>query len=293
MNRCLRLDPHLIVVDNASGDEPESAARQWRGPTTFIALDENVGYGAANNIGVERAATEGIVLLNPDTELLDDGLEALVAAALSRTAIIGPRILNPDGSLQPSASGPPVGIWPWVGAIVPGAIAPRVLAAHTEPWRIRSPVRVTWLAGACLAAPRQVLRRLGPFDPAIELYGEDMDLGLRTRPLGIECIFAPQLATIRHVGGASAARRFDDAEERARKAGNRRAVIVRAYGARAERRGWRADRLRLALRIAAKRLLGRDAGRDRRELNALRATRQSPALGAAPAEPATGRPARS
>jgi GT2 family glycosyltransferase len=110
----------LIVVDNASSDDPSEAVRAWRGERRLIALERNVGFGAAANAGVEAARHEGVVLLNPDTVLLDPSLGGLVELALSRGVLAGPRLLNPDRSPQPSASGPPVGIWPWMSAVVPG-----------------------------------------------------------------------------------------------------------------------------------------------------------------------------
>ncbi|HVE67698.1 MAG TPA: glycosyltransferase, partial [Solirubrobacteraceae bacterium] len=181
-----------------------------------------------------------------------------------------PRLLETDGSVQPSAEGPPVGAWPWVGAAVPGALAPRAVAARTEPWRLERSVRVSWLTGACLAAPRDTLLALGPFDERIELYGEDMDLGLRAAQAGVESWFCPDVARVVHHGGASTARRYDAEEQAALKARTRRAAVRRAYGDRAARNARRAETLRFALRAAGKRALRRDPERDRRDLRATR-----------------------
>ncbi|MDX6698738.1 MAG: N-acetylglucosaminyl-diphospho-decaprenol L-rhamnosyltransferase [Solirubrobacteraceae bacterium] len=263
--------PELVVVDNASDDDPEAAARRWAGgPVEFVRLERNLGFGAASNEGVRRASRDVVVLLNPDTELVDSSLDALAAEAARRGAIVGPRLLESDGSVQPSAEGPLVGVWPWVGALVPGAVQPSALAARTEPWRLERSLPVSWLTGACLAAPRDVLLSLGPFDADIELYGEDTDLGLRARAAGVESWFCPDVARVVHHGAASTSRRFGDDERAERKARNRRAAIRRAYGDRAERRARRADTLRFGLRAAAKRALRRDAERDRRDLRAVR-----------------------
>lgn len=270
MRRHLRSSPRLVVVDNASDDDPEAAARGWSGDVDFVRLDRNAGFGAASNEGVRRATGEVVVLLNPDTELVDSSLDDLVAEAARRRAIVGPRLLEGDGRVQPSAEGPPVGPWPWVAAAIPGALQPRALVARTEPWRLERSVRVSWLTGACLAAPRDALLALGPFDEDIELYGEDMDLGLRAADAGVESWFCPDVARVVHHGGASTARRYDADERAALKARNRRAAIRRAHGERAARNAGRAETLRFALRAAAKRALGRDPGRDRRDLRATR-----------------------
>ena len=281
MNRHLGDEPELVVVDNASDDDPGPVAEAWRGPTRVIGLEANRGYGAAANVGVAEAEGDAVVTLNPDTELLDAGLGNLAAFALERCALVGPRLRNPDGSPQPSASGPPVGAWPWVGAVVPGALAPRPLRARTEPWRLDDAVRVAWLTGACVAGPRDALLELGPFDPALEMYGEDLDLGLRAGRAGIESWFCPATATVLHHGGASSALRYEDGPAPVI-ALTRRAVVKRAYGATRERRGWLAQRLNLRLRIIAMQALGRNAERERIALAAALSAARPPELPAAP-----------
>jgi GT2 family glycosyltransferase len=277
MNRHLRGGEELIVVDNASDDDPEAAAREWRGPAVFERLDGNEGFGAASNAGVRLAKGEAVVLLNPDTVLLDESLHDLAAVALERRALAGPRLLWPDGSTQPSASGPVGGVWPWIGAIVPGALQPRALRARTEPWRLDATARVAWLTGACIAAPRDLLIRLGPFDPAIHLYGEDMDLGLGAAAADVPSLFCPDVSRVVHEGGASSAR-LGSGETAARVATSRRAVLRRALGPRRERRAWLAQRLNLRLRAMAKRALGRDNARERTALEAVRAAVAVPEL---------------
>jgi N-acetylglucosaminyl-diphospho-decaprenol L-rhamnosyltransferase len=269
--------PHgaeLVVVDNASSDDPAAAARTWPGERRFIGLERNVGFGAAANSGVEAAGGEGVVLLNPDTVLLDARIANLVELALRRRALAGPRLLNPDRSTQPSASGPPVGAWPWIGALVPGRIQPASLRARTEPWRLDRTLRVAWLTGACVAAPRSALLELGPFDASIHMYAEDMDLCLRAARAGVPSYFCPDVCRIVHLGGASAATLYPEGSERTI-AANRRAVLERVYGGRRERSAWLAHRLNLRLRLIAKRALGCDARRERAALEAARAARSA------------------
>jgi GT2 family glycosyltransferase len=263
------LDPahELVVVDNASDDDPEAEVARWAGPARFERLDRNRGFGAASNAGVALASSDAVVLVNPDVELLDDGLEALSRMAAEAGALVGPRLLNPDRSPQPSASGPVVGAWPWVGAIVPGAIQPAPVRARTEPWRLERTTEVAWLTGACIAAPRATMEKLGPFDPAIELMSEDLDLGLRASKAGIPSLFAPEACSVVHHGRTALVRRFDDAGL-ALALRNRRAAIARRYGRRRERRAWRAHLLRLRLRSAAKRALRGDREDELAEIHA-------------------------
>ena len=289
MNRHLDGSQELIVVDNASTDQPGEAASGWKGAGRFVELGENAGFGVASNRGVAEAGGEVVVLLNPDTELLDDGLDRLAAEARRTGGLVGPRVLEADGSVQPSASGPEIGVWPWVRAVVPAALQPPAVVARTEPYRLGRPTAVTWLTGACIAAPTTVLRSLGPFDPGLHMYGEDVDLGLRAGGAGIGVRFDPTLCRVVHHGQGSSVR-VHGTREGWRPTGtlNWRAALRRAYGPRRERLAWRALRLNLRLRLLAKSLAGRATERDRAALEAAIAADPPPELGAPPFRPGAG-----
>jgi len=279
MNRHLDGGQELVVVDNASTDSPQQAAAGWKGEQRFIGLGENRGFGAASNVGVENASADATVLLNPDTELLDDGLDRLAAEALRLRGLIGPRVLNPDGSIQPSASGPEVGPWPWVRARVPAALQPASIKARTEPYRLERPVEVTWLTGACIAGPTDVLARLGPFDPALHMFGEDIDLGLRAAAGGVSSWLDPRACRIVHHGQGSSTLAYGSREGwRSTGTLNWRAALRRAYGPRREWLGWLALRVNLRLRLVAKTLLGRAGDRDRAAVEAVESARPVPEL---------------
>ena len=279
MNRHLDGAQELVVVDNASTDSPAEVAADWKGAHRFIALDENVGFGAASNVGVREATGEATVLLNPDTELLDDGLDRLAAEALRLRGLVGPRVLNPDGSIQPSASGPEVGPWPWVRALVPAAVQPDAIRVRTEPYRAERPLEVTWLTGACIAGPTDVLARLGPFDPALHMFGEDIDLGLRAAADGVRSRLDPVACRIVHHGQGSSTLAYGSREGwRPTGTLNWRAALRRAYGPRREWLGWLALRVNLRLRLIAKTLLGRAGDRDRAAVEAVLSARPVPEL---------------
>jgi N-acetylglucosaminyl-diphospho-decaprenol L-rhamnosyltransferase len=279
MNEHLTGDQELIVVDNASSDDPEAALAEWKGAGRFIALDSNVGFAAGSNRGVAEATAEVSVLLNPDTELVDAGLDRLATVAAELDGLVGPRVVNSDGSIQASASGPEVGIWPWVRALLPGAAQPTGLLAHTEPYRLERRTPVSWLTGACIAGPTRIMRRLGPFDPALHMFGEDVDLGLRASAAGVQSWFDPEACRIVHHGQGSSTLVYGSREGwRPTGTVNWRAALRRAYGARREYLGWMALRLNLRLRLAAKTLLGRASDRDREAVRAASAARPVPEL---------------
>ncbi len=93
--------PELIVVDTGSTDDGAQIARE--NDATVIDRPDNPGFGTANNVAIEHVANEVCVLLNPDIEVLDAGLLDLVGLARQRRALLVPRLLNADGSIQRSA----------------------------------------------------------------------------------------------------------------------------------------------------------------------------------------------
>jgi GT2 family glycosyltransferase len=284
MNEHLDGTQELVVVDNASEDHPAEAAKRWKGPVEFIQTGENLGFGVGSNVGTAKARGPAVVLLNPDTELRDNGLDRLAAMVLERRVLGGPRMLNPDGTEQASASGPEVGAWPWIRAVLPGALTPGAIVARTEPWRVEHDVQVSWITGACVAGPTDVLRKLGPFDPALHMYGEDLDLGLRAADAGIPSIFSPGSAEIVHHGGGSSSLTYGTAEGwKPMGAIQWRAVLRRTYGGRREARAWRALRLNLALRVWAKRALRWNHASDEASRGAIVSATDVPELPPAPA----------
>ncbi len=284
MNSHLGSYVELIVVDNASSDEPERVARAWKGNGAYLQLASNHGFGTAVNVGVGVASCDAVVVLNADTELVDGSLASLAAFALQERAIVGPRVLNRNGSVQPSASGPPVGPWPWLRAILPAGTGPRWMVSRLHPWCLSDPTEVAWLTGCCLAAPREALRALGPFDHSIHMYGEDLDLGIRAHQAGMPVILAPDLCALIHDGKGSSSAVYRDLG-RAQAGINGRLVLRRAYGGRREWLAWIAERMSLALRSRAKMLLGRDSDWERLVAAGLREARPVSTLPASPETP--------
>src|SRR2546423_122027 len=83
-----------------------------------------------------------------------------------------------------------------VNALFPAILLPRPLRFRCEPWRAPRTREVAWLTGACIAARRELLLELGPFDEKMHLFSEDMDLGMRARERRIRSVFAPDVARV-------------------------------------------------------------------------------------------------
>jgi N-acetylglucosaminyl-diphospho-decaprenol L-rhamnosyltransferase len=157
------------------------------------------------------------------------------------------------------------------GALAHAPLLPPVLRDRLEPYRARSARTVGWAIAACLAASTALLRRLGPFDPAIHLFAEDMELCLRARGAGVPTVLHPHVR-LRHAGGHSTLRRGEPFELLARR---RREVIAATRGRRALRADDAAQALTFATRAAGHALLGGDSRRPRAQLAALRRVRRS------------------
>ena len=261
--------PEVICVDSGSADDgPAIAARAG---AHVIPLDGNPGFGAASNAGVAAAGGECCVLLNPDTRLVDDGLLRLAAVASEERAILAPRLLNPDGSLQRSAHPVPGGIGSLAGAAVPPRLLPQALTIGLEPFRSGVPVVVGWAIGACLVASTTLLRELGPFDPGAFLYAEDLDLCLRARAAGAPVIYRPDVEVI-HEGGHSTEATIEEIPRLAMQARRRREVVESQLGPAAARR----DDLAEAATYGLRALVGRRRRENLAKLQALRAAQKSP-----------------
>ncbi len=265
----------VVVVDSGSRDGGVAAARAWAGDATVVEL-ANVGFGRAANAGVAAVRTPACAVLNPDVELVDGSLAALAEEALRPGAperLLAPLVLRADGTRQDSVHGEPVSPAAALTALVPPAALPAALRRRVQPWRADAPRPVAWAVGCCVGAATATLARLGPFDERIFLYGEDLELGLRARDLGVQTWWWPHARVVHHEAHAS--RRAFGGEPFELRARQRRAVVAERRGARAARGDDALQLATFASRAALKRALRRPAGRERRQLAALRRSRRA------------------
>jgi GT2 family glycosyltransferase len=263
--------PQLIVVDAGSADDGPEIAAAW-GAEVVAAGD--VGFGAANNLGVQRVAGSVTLLLNPDVVVHDASIvERLARHARREDALHVPRLLNPDGTVQRSAHPVPGRPAALVPAVLHPRVLPRTLRLHADPWRDEGDERrVGWAIAAALAARTGTLRRLGPFDAGQFLFFEDLDLCLRARAAGLPTLLHPNL-TLEHRGGHSTGPAYGG-EPHELLARRRRAVVGANLGRRAVAVDDAAQALTFATRAAARAIVRRNAGRERAQLRALRAARR-------------------
>lgn len=198
----------VIVVDNASTDGSAAAIARDFPMVRLITLDTNLGFARANNLAALQANGSFLLLLNPDTVALPNALiELWNFAQFWPTAVIwGGRIVGPDGSLNPRSCKRRPTLWSvfciasGLAAVWPGS---RFFNPEAMPGWERDEMRhVDIVIGCFLMIRRDDWKRLGGFDPAYFMYGEDADLCLRAAKLGGRPAITPR-AVIMHDEGAS------------------------------------------------------------------------------------------
>jgi hypothetical protein len=199
----------LMVIDNYSRDGTVEWLRRKHPEARLVVNTRNYGFAAAANQGLRASLGAYPVVLNPDTVILKGSLSALLdyARRNPEAGIIGPRVLNPDGSLQPSRRR-----FPTYSNILFARKSPLSKLAPQNPWTrwnlmaevdSRKAQTVEALAGVCLLLNRRMLDRIGLFDEGFFMYLEDIDLCYRARRAGWRTDFIPEAGIIHRWGASS------------------------------------------------------------------------------------------
>jgi len=178
---------------------------------TLIEPHANLGFGRANNLAYRHSTGRYVLLLNPDTVILDRAIERLVKFADEHpeAGAVGGRTLKADLSLERSCCWGAPGLWPLVCKSVGLHLIFRRSALFNREamdWWPRDTVReVDVITGCFFMLQRDVYETTGGFDEQFFMYAEEVDLCWRVKKLGKKLMFCPQ-AQIIHLVGASAAK---------------------------------------------------------------------------------------
>jgi hypothetical protein len=208
IERCLESVRGLetIVVDHGSTDGTLELVRE-RFSEARIVEQENRGLGAGWNAGMRAAGGRWFLLLNADAWVVGAAVARLVAFAGAHpdAGLVGPRLLNPDGSLQRSVRGFPT---PWRLAteyFFLRKLAPRsrlLNGYYAGGFGHDEPRQIEWVMGACMLVRREAVDAVGPLDESFFLFAEETEWCYRLREGGWRIWFTPD-AEVVHVGGAS------------------------------------------------------------------------------------------
>jgi len=197
-----------VVVDNDSRDGTTEALAAEFPEARVIANPENVGYARAVNQGLAATGAPFALVLNPDCEVHAGALRVLLdhAAARPRAAITGPRIVNPDGSLEYSARSFPDPLtflfnrYSLLTRLFPGnRFSRRYLLTD---WDHATAREVDWVSGACMLARRAAIAQAGAMDEAFFMFNEDVDWCRRMWQAGWTVTYEPAAVVTHHVGAS-------------------------------------------------------------------------------------------
>ena len=197
----------IIVVDNGSTDGSPEMVRTEFPQVHLMANPDNRGFTAANNQGLAVARGRYVLLLNPDTEVVGDALETLVAFADAHpdVGVVGPQLLNPDGTVQSSRRRFPTLATALLESTWLQPYAPRrLLARYYVLDRPDDEVQdVDWVTGAALMARREAVEQVGPLDEGFFMYSEELDWCRRFRAAGWQVVYLPTARVIHYEGKSS------------------------------------------------------------------------------------------
>jgi GT2 family glycosyltransferase len=196
----------VILVDNHSTEQDARELGSNFPTVTSVACRENGGFSRGNNAGAAHATGDILLFLNNDTLILSDFVAPLLRRfdESPRAGIVGPRLLNGDGSFQLSAGRLPTFAREMLDKAIALALdsGNRAAARLVERQFIR-PKPVEWVTGAALAIRRDVFDLVGGFEESFFMFFEDKDLCARVRRAGFEVWFDPA-SGIKHLRGGSA-----------------------------------------------------------------------------------------
>jgi GT2 family glycosyltransferase len=199
---------HVTVVDHEA-DLALAAALAGQFPwVEIVERETNEGFAAGVNLGARRGRAPFLLFVNPDCVGDDSAVAGLVSFAAGRpdAAVVGPRILNADGSIQGSARR-----FPGLSTLIAGRSSWLTRAFPNNPlsrWNLigRSDashaVDVDWVSGACMLVRRSAFDAVGGMDERFFLYWEDADFCRRLTQRGWRVVYFPSVA-VTHVGGRS------------------------------------------------------------------------------------------
>lgn len=194
------VNAEVVVVDNNSSDGTQSTLAA---DTSIISIlnPDNKGFSFANNQGMGASFSPYILLLNPDTELKSGALRRLLDFAKGQKIIslIGPQLLNSDGTLQTSAWKKPTPL----NMILETVFLHKLFGISEYPQEeFQKQFEPGMLSGAALLFPRELYNKIGGLDPKL-FWMEDADFAYRARAAGARITYLPTAQIIHHSGQSS------------------------------------------------------------------------------------------
>lgn len=206
------LSVNVFVFDNASRDDVDKIAEIFP-RVRLLKNSTNIGFAGGVNEVLKKSAAPHAIIFNPDTIVHDGFFESVIAFMEKNddVGILGPKILNPDGSVQGSARSFPSLLTVFFGRdTFLTRLFPNNPISQKNVLTLQSdgttPMEVDWVSGACMVMCRKALEMSGFMDERFFMFWEDADLCRRIREKGWKVVYFPQAAVLHHVGQSSKTR---------------------------------------------------------------------------------------
>lgn len=198
----------IIVIDNASQDDVSSMVCENFSQVRFIQNDENLGFSKANNIAINSAKGAFVLILNPDTQLIENGTLDTMLSFMQKNPDVGAaggNLVYAEGHEQISAGYrlTPVSLFAFsffLAKITGNKF--KGFSLHPSNSNQTECVSVDWICAACMIVRREVIETTGAFDESYFLYGEDIEWGCRMSRDGWKLCHLP-FVKIEHVLGGT------------------------------------------------------------------------------------------
>lgn len=198
-----------VVVDNASRERGVQRLEGEFPNVRVVRRAANGGFAVGVNAGVAATTAPVVMLLNPDTVVRRGALASMLRHLREHPdiGVLGPRIENPDGSLQLSCRGFPTF---WTGLFNRYSLLTRLAPGNRHAadylmtdWDHGSVRDVDWLSGAAMMIPKETFARAGAFDEAYFFAVEDVDFCRRVHDAGLRVVYFPEAVITHAIGGSS------------------------------------------------------------------------------------------
>jgi GT2 family glycosyltransferase len=198
----------ILVVDNNSGDNSVEMVRQRYPEVQLVANAENVGFARACNQVIPHAKAPFVLLLNPDTVVVENAVSLMADFMVNnpKCGAVGPKVLNPDGTLQLACRRSfPSPMASFFRLTYLSRLFPKNKTFAQYNLTFADPdqqLEVDALSGSCMMVRKSAIDRIGLLDEDIFMFGEDIDWCWRLKEEGWTVVYAPQ-AKVFHFHGAS------------------------------------------------------------------------------------------
>lgn len=189
-----KITKEVFVVDNGSTDKSVEMVRTKFPAVRLIINSDNLGFAKANNQAIKECTGRYILLLNSDAYLLNNALTLMVEFMNTHidAGIVGPKLLNPDGSIQFSCYNIPAVYRALIEMSLLNRILPLDIGDMLCHFKYDTVREVGYVSGACMMIRREVIEKTGLLDERFFMYAEEADWCMRAKKSGFKVYFTPE-----------------------------------------------------------------------------------------------------